>query len=301
MKKVVFLGAVLLLVFTCSSCFFPRSYTIKGYVYEAYQKSPLPGITVKAMDKQCTTSQDGFYSIINLTEKKVPILVGNHQKYSDLTDTLLLDQKVNHRDFILEAKHPLGIDLSEYHEPVSYQFSYRSMEDKDLLTSIITGKMVPIDESLSIVGQFLNPLKKWQPVEVVQIGLSFFEKDDYGNWNETTKPNGQALQFRANAGDMIKMAYHFFEDPLIEYVKEPGEFLVEGKKTALFHVKHTNNKESEKQYDIYLLEEGDQRGQVKKVVMNINDLLNAPNKTTMTLLLSQWNEVLEITPPEITQ
>lgn len=298
MKRVFVIGLLLLLILPFASCSFHRSYTLEGYVYETYRKSPLPGITILANDLMTVTDGEGFFRIKNLPTNKFPILVGKNKNYSDLIDTLLLDQKVNHRDFVLNAKHPMDIDLSSYHEPSSYAFTYHSIADKKIPLSIFSGRSVPIDESLNLLGKFFDQKNSWKKIEIVQIGLSFFEKDEYNNWNETSKPNIQALQFQSDAGDLIKKAYHFFEDPLLSFKEEPETISIEGVKTVLYHVKEVNPKENPQQYDVFLVKDGNYKGQVKKI---IRTTYSADKQMETSLILNQWNEDFQILPPQITQ
>jgi len=302
MKRVFVFGLItVFLLAGVISCHFQRSYTLEGYVYESFSKTPLPGITIQCANLSAITNKDGFFRINPLAEKKVPILVGKHKNYTDLTDTLLLDQKVNHRDFILTAKHPMNIDLSEYKEPFSYAFSYHSAENKSLPNSIYNGFVIPIDESISITGKFMDQNKQWQSMEVIQIGFSFFEKDEYSNWNETSKPNTQALQFQSETGNMIKTAYHFFENPVLTYTMETGTFIVEGIKTTLFRVKDANDKGTGKQYEVYIVQEGENKGQVKKIISITSSTHNSPKSSSISLILRRWNEEFIIAPPQITQ
>jgi hypothetical protein len=301
MKKFLIASLLFLFIGSTSSCVFHRSYTLEGYIYEAYSKTPLPGITVKTGELSSVSDQEGFFRIKDLPNKKVPITVGDQKNYTDLTDILLLDQKVNHRDFILSAKHPLGIDLSAYNEPSSYSFTYHVTRDKDIPTAIYSGESVPIDETLKLLGKFFDKSGKWKTVEAIQIGLSFFEKDEYNNWNEPAKPNMQALQFQSDAGDLVKKAYHFFEDPLFTFKEEPGIVIIEGVKTILFHIQSSAKENTARQYDVYLISEGPTKGQAKKIVRTILGESNPGGKTQVTLILNQWNTDFQIQPPQITQ
>jgi hypothetical protein len=302
MKRVFAFG--LTTVFLLSgviSCHFQRSYTLEGYVYESFSKTPLPGITIQCANLSAITNKDGFFQINPLAEKKVPILVGKHKNYTDLTDTLLLDQKVSHRDFVLDAKHPLGIDLRNYRDPLSYAFSFQAFNYKKTPTAILSGKMVPIDESLQIIGKQMDQSNKWIPVEAVHIGISFFDKDEFNNWNEPLQPNAQALQFQSDAEDLIKTAYHFYEDPLLSFTEDPGNFTVDRTNCTLFRVSILNDNIKKRQYEIYLVKDGEQKGQAKKIIRTFLGTVESKDRTMISLILSQWNEDYQILPPQITQ
>ena len=292
---------VWILILLGISCNFHSSFTLKGYVYESYSKTPLPGVTIVADSLSVTSDKDGFFRLSNLPDKKVPILVGKNDHYTDLTDILLLDQKINHRDFILDAKHPLGIDLSTYNEPSSYSFIYQSFDEKKAPLSIYSGKSVPIDESLELIGKFSEKNGHWNKIEVVQIGLSFFEKDEYNNWNESNQPNIQALLYQSESSDLIKKAYHFFEDPLLSYKEDPTIITIEGVKTTLFLVKEINPKENPQQYEIYIVNEGANKGQAKKIIRTNNAGNNSSHQTQVSLVLKEWNGDFQILAPQITQ
>jgi hypothetical protein len=290
-----FYSLILLFLVSCS---FQRKLTLEGYIYEAYSKSPLPGITIKANGTSVISDQDGFYKIQEIPQKKVPVVIGNHKNYSDLEDILLLDERINHRDFILYAKHPLGIDLNGYIEPSSYVFTFHTTKGNEIPTSIYSGESIPIDEKIKLLGKFYDSSKQWKSLEVIQIGLSFFEKDEYNNWNEPVQPNIQALQFQSDAGDMIKKAYHFFEDPSLIYTEETNIVVIEGSNTKLFHVSSSTKENTARQYDVYLIVDGANKGQAKKIVRTIS---LPGSKTKDTLLLNQWNQDLLIQAPQITQ
>jgi len=297
MKKILTCALFAFLCLFSISCLFHRKHTIQGYVYEAFNKSPVSGIEVKADTQVVLTNKDGFYQISGIRLSKVPVVVGDHKRFEDLIDTLILDSGQNFRDFILNAKHPLNIDFKEYMEPSSYHCQITVGVNEKIPQFFAKADMVPIDESMKITGMYFDDKKQIKPFEMVQIGITYWEKDSYNNWNETIKPDGKVTQYPSLLRDMLKKCYHFFEDPQLKYSLDPKEFTIEGQKTSLFYIQGIGTENSSIHYEVYVIKEGANVGQIKKIIRRVG----TDSNTMLAVILNRWNEDIKIEPPLITQ
>lgn len=262
MKKITLLLLVSMITMNLAGCNLQK--TMLGYVYESYDKSPVPGIVIQVNDQKVTTDSKGAYSIKLEKTNKVNVTIQN-EKYITFQDWVVVPDKQNYRDFILDAAHPLGINTDEFQIPTEYSYEIRQGISETKLQFIGTIDSIVVDESMCITGKQYNPEGKLVPVQSIKIGLSGFETDELGYWNMYEVPTDLQLKLSAKESFLIDLAYYFYADPKYTYERKQDAVIIG--KTSCVHFMVTE-KATKKIYDIYLIQDGPEEGLVKRIVQN---------------------------------
>lgn len=290
MKKITLLVLVCIITVNLAGC--NRQKTMLGYVYESYAKSPISGITIQVDDQQITTDSKGAYSIELEKTNKVNVTIQS-EKYVTFQDWVVVPDIKNYRDFILDAAHPFGIKADEFQIPTEYSYEIRQGVSETKLQFIGTVDSIVVDESMRITGKQYNPDGKLVPVQSIKIGLSGFETDELGYWNMYEVPTDLQLKLSAKESFLTDLAYYFYADP--EYTYEKKQDTVNIGKTSCVQFMVTE-KVTKKGYDIFLIQDGPEKGLVKRIVQNDQ----ADQEYTMITFTAYYVEKI-IEPPVITE
>ncbi|HXK51140.1 MAG TPA: hypothetical protein PLE09_01120 [Caldisericia bacterium] len=276
------------------------SYQIQGYVYESYQGNPLPNIPIVFDSNiEVTTNAEGAYSISSIKQNPVHVEIEGGKRWKHFQDDLLLDKGVNYRDFFLESLHPLGMLESEINEP--YTIRYRidiGNSEEDILQSAEV-ESIPVEQSVHIKGYEIGLDGKRSDIEIIQIGLTGWSRDVYGNWNETIDPGYSMIRFDQVFQEEMDIASSFYKDQQTQY-EDTGETVQIGdEQTRLYNVEYKEEESGfTRSMKVYVLQEGPWKGQIKKIVSYHPQ---KSNHQYCIILIDSYNEVEAIFPPVITK
>lgn len=289
MKKLV-LSISCFLIITAAGCVNTR--IMQGYIYESYDKSPVPGITIQIEDQRVTTNSKGAYSIQLGKANKVKVTIQD-EKFVEFQDWVVIPEIKNYRDFILDAAHPFGIKAEEFRVPAEYTYDVRQGISETKLQFIGTVDSIVVDESMRISGKQYNEKGDLIPVQSIKIGLSGFETDDLGYWNMYEVPTDLQLKLTAKESFLTELAYYFHANPAYAYEKKE-ETVTIGKTVCVKFL--VTEKSTKKMYEVFLVQDGTEKGLVKRIIQN--DPVD--QEYTMITFNSYYvEEVIE--PPVITE
>lgn len=298
-KKVLSTSLILLMVFSFwSGC--ATTYQIQGYVYESYNGEPLQDIPIVFnASVKTTTNHEGAYSIEGIDTSPVHVEIDGGKRWRFFQDDVLLDKGINYRDFFLESLHPLGILETEIIEPYSIQYRIEIGNSEDDILQSAVVESIPSEQSVYIKGYEIGLDQKKSPIEIVQIGLTGWSLDAYGNWNETIDPGYSMIRFDLVYQDEMLIADSFYKDLQTTYTDTQKTDVVEGVKTRLFDIEYKEEESGfTRNMTLYLIEEGPFKGCVKKLVSY------HPQKSQyqyVVVYVESYNEIETILPPIITK
>ncbi len=300
MGKKVFSTLLLLLLFfsVCMGC--SSSYQIQGYVYENYSGEPLPNIPIVFNSSiQTTTNQKGAYSVDGINTSPVHVEIEGGKRWNFFQDDVLLDKGMNHRDFFLESIHPLGFLESEIEEPYSlvYRIEIGNSEEEILQSAVV--ESIPMELSVHIKGYEIGLDQKKSPIEIVQIGMTGWSLDSYGNWNETIDPGDSLIRFDLAFQDEMMIIDTFYKDLSIAYTDLEETVVIDDIKTRVFEIEYKEEESGfTRNMTAYIIEEGPFRGNIKKLISY------HPQKSQyqyVIIHIESYNEIESIFPPVITK
>jgi len=279
----------------CSS-----SYQIQGYVYENYSGEPLPNIPIVFNSSiQTTTNQKGAYSVDGINTSPVHVEIEGGKRWNFFQDDVLLDKGMNHRDFFLESIHPLGFLESEIEEPYSlvYRIEIGNSEEEILQSAVV--ESIPMELSVHIKGYEIGLDQKKSPIEIVQIGMTGWSLDSYGNWNETIDPGDSLIRFDLAFQDEMMIIDTFYKDLSIAYTDLEETVVIDDIKTRVFEIEYKEEESGfTRNMTAYIIEEGPFRGNIKKLISY------HPQKSQyqyVIIHIESYNEIESIFPPVITK
>ncbi len=298
MRKFFLCLIVFFFISSLSSC--KRSNVIlEGNVFESFKSTPLPKMEVLLNGKKAKTDENGHFKVEGLKKGAVEIVIKGSNRYEDFKDRLVLDEGTNRRDFLLEAKHPLNIPVSEIVEPNSFAYSIFIGLSPDKPLAIAEVESSKSEPALHIKGKEYDEKGNVSEIEVIQVGTNFWIRDKYGNWNAIQNPGESIFRINSIFYEKYYPASIFFKDPNISYKDTGKEIIIDNVKTHKFLL---TLKEIETGFidnlEIFVIKEGKNKGRVKKIISN------APMRSMypyVSIILSKFDEDLRIMPPAITQ
>lgn len=299
MKKFIILGLVIIFVslniYSCKN----ESATLEGNVLESFRSTPIPNIKVYADGKVTKTNEMGHFQIKGLKKGTVEVTIKDSDKYEEFNDKLVLDAGVNLRDFMLEAKHPLNIPASEIPELTSFAYEIFIGLNKDKPLAIANVETSPAEPALHIVGKEYDASGKATNIEVIQIGITYWVADNYGNWNIIQNPGESVFRINSVFNEKYTSAVNFYKDPNITYKDTEEEVVIDGVKTRKFTAT-VNEGESGfiDNLEIYVITEGANKGNIKRII-SFSPMHSMYPYVEITL--SKLNETISIEPPIITK
>lgn len=269
-------------------------------MYESYQGNPLPNISIVFdSDMEVTTNAEGAYSISGIKSQQVHVEIEGGKRWKHFQDDLLLDKGVNYRDYFLESLHPLGMLESEINDPYTIQYRIDiGNSEEDILQSAEV-ESIPVEQSVHIKGYEIGLDGKRSDIEIVQIGLTGWSRDVYGNWNETIDPGYSMIRFDQVFQEEMDIAGSFYKDQQIHYEDTEEIVQIGDEVTRLYNVEYKEEESGfTRSMKVYVLQEGPWKGQVKKIV---SFHPQKSNHKYCIILIDSYNEVEAILPPVITK
>jgi|GEM_PF-6798067 len=265
---------------------------MQGYVYESYSLSPVNGVTIQVDDQTVITDKHGAYHLNTGEATKVKVLIQD-KRFEEFNDWVVIPEAKNYRDYILDAAHPFGLKTKDIVIPPAYSYQLRMGKGETSLDFIGTVDSVTVDESLRIHGKRYNEEHQLLPVESIKIGLSGFEKDELGFWNMYDVPTDLQLRISAKEAYLIKVAYHFYQDPAFSYTRSDKSVVIDKVECVPFTV---TEKATKKVIEVFLVKEGSYKGLVKHILQN-----DSEKKEYTMVTFTAYDVQNPIVPPEITE
>lgn len=288
MKKIVTFSFLSLMLFTLFSCTTNR--IMQGYVYESYNKSPVANVTIQVDNQNVITNQKGSYSIQVGKTKKVKVLIQD-KRFEEFNDWVVIPDKINYRDFILDAAHPLGLKTEDFQIPTAYSYQLRMGTSENSLQFIGTVDSDLIDESMRINGKKYDAKQKVISIQSIKIGLSGFETDELGFWNMFEVPTDFQLKLSSKENYLTKLAYHFFEDTMYTYKMAEKPVMIDNIPCMQFSVTESGSNITT---EVFLIQDGPEKGLVKRMIQN-----DKVNKEYIMITFMAFHVEVPIVPPEI--
>ena len=285
----------LFLVFLLFGC--SKSISMKGYVYESFEGKPLQNIEVSIDSNKTVTNSDGAYEFTDITKNPVHVTVNGGKRYRVFKDDVLLEKGENYRDFLIDSLHPLDILEIDIIDPYSIEYDIKIGNSKDDVLQSAFVKSIPSEQSTSIIGTETGLDGVTTDLEIIQIGLTGWSVDSFGNWNETIEPGYSLLRFDNIFQEEMLIATSFYKDSNVSFEEIDGTVMIDEFPTKKFIADYKDPESGfSRHMEIYVIEDGEYRGQIKALHSFHNEKSGFP---FIDINIVSFDKVQEILPPII--